>query len=127
MPASRNGERSYVWQPHLPDVVDVEPLPRRSQKDLGHSSRPANLISVAAPTVFSQPSTAMAVRGGCGLCDSGRAQGAAYAAGAMADDVGVVHGRGDAVAEELLDGADVVAALEAFTSSAPIAEEWRFP
>lgn len=44
---------------------------------------------------------------------SQRVEGAADAAGAEAEDVGVDHGGGDvAVAEELLDGADVVAALE---------------
>jgi hypothetical protein len=38
---------------------------------------------------------------------------AADAAGAVAEDMGVDHGRGDvAVAEELLDGSDVVAAFE---------------
>ncbi len=55
----------------------------------------------------------MAVHGDRGSYDSGRVQWAADAAGAVAEDVGVNHGRGDvAVTEELLDGADVVAALE---------------
>jgi hypothetical protein len=56
------------------------------------------------------------------LCDEARSrqgvfevtlrQGAAYAARTVLQDVGVDHGRGDAMAEELLDGADVVATLQ---------------
>jgi hypothetical protein len=53
---------------------------------------------------------------GCRLEDKGfsdRVEWAADAAGAVSEDVGVDHCGADvAVAEELLDGADVVAALE---------------
>lgn len=51
------------------------------------------------------------VRGVLGFC--GVVEGAADAEGAAVEDVGVDHGGGDvAVAEQLLDGADVVAGFE---------------
>jgi hypothetical protein len=47
------------------------------------------------------------------LCDSSGAQRAAYPTGAVAQHVGVDHGRGNvAVAQQFLHGADVVSALE---------------